>query len=148
MLEFALASTMLFMLTIGMVDFTRAFFEASATTHSAGSAVFYGAQRLVYSSWYTEMETVAGEDADELNRTGEFTTAADRYCDCPAAPATGPADANAVDCATSGSDTCVGYGLPRVYVRMTVTKPYDLMGPWIGIPDSFDIKQTAYFRVQ
>lgn len=118
MVELALAATLLLIITIGAADFARVFYDAIAVSHAAAAGI---------------------------QRDGSLTAETDRYCDCPADPATGPSDSAAVDCIVG---TCAGYGQPRVYVRTRVRQDFRTLGPWPGVPDPVDINQLAYFRAQ
>ena len=143
--ELALAATLLLIITIGAADFARLFYDAIAVTNAAAAGSFYGSQRVAFTGRNSEMRTMVEDDAAGIQRGGSLTAETDRYCDCPADPATSPSDSAAVDCIVG---TCAGYGQPRVYVRTRVRQAFRTLGPWPGVPDPVDINQLSYFRAQ
>lgn len=145
--EFAIMFPVLVMMCMGAADFGRLFFHAVTVTQAAGTGVFYGAQGGFTSGRFSQMQQEAEDDADDLDRMGTVSATADRYCDCPDAPATGPADTNAVDCIT-GTCTTNGYGPPRVFVRTRVQQTFRTFGRYPGIPYGVDVGERAFLRVQ
>ncbi len=98
----------------------------------------------------SEMKDAAEQDVGDVATPAspDLTVIADRYCDCPDNPATGPIDPNAVNCAT-GTCAVNGYGAPRVYVRTLVGYNFTpLAKAFPAIPDVVNVNRSAYIRVQ
>lgn len=144
-IELAIAFPVLMLLVIGAADFARLFYNAVTVSDASYAGSFYGALRGVNSALFSEMEQIARQSAKDIDKPGRLTVVADRFCDCPANPASGPTDPNAVSC-ISGS--CPGYGPPRVYVRTEVTNRFDAAAPFPGIPSDVNVRRFTYIRVQ
>lgn len=143
--EFAVGFPLLLLLCFGAGDFARIFVSGITVTHAAASASSYGSLLNVNAVQYGTMQAIATNDADDVQRAGGISAVAQSYCDCPSAPASGPGDANAVLC----DSTCTGYGMPRVFVRTTVSQTLDpITSSLPGIPSSVPIGQTSFMRVQ
>ena len=91
------------------------------------------------------MQTIVSGASTDVSSIATVSSEADRYCDCPAAPANGPTHANAVNCATG---TCSGYGQPRTYVRVRGGQNFRTFGTYPLIPNSIGVGQRAFRRVQ
>lgn len=150
MVEFALSLPFLLILCMGAGDLGRMFYQAVTVNHAAMSGSFVGIQSNVFSGRFAQMEDAAEQDVSDVATptNPDLSVIADRYCDCPDNPATGPADPNAVNCAT-GICPVNGYGLPRVYVRTRVGYDFTpLAQVFPAIPDGVNVNRSAYMRVQ
>jgi len=145
--EFAVTFPLLLLICFGAADFGRLFFHGIAVTHAASAAASLGALSNADSGRFADMKSLAEADTDELSHTSSATAGAERYCDCPNAPASGPGDTeNIVSCTTA---TCPdGYGLPRVYVRARVVQNFAPIVPFPGIPKNVAVNRSAFLRVQ
>ena len=134
--EFAILTPILLALTIGATDFARVFIEAQAVASASNSGVIYGSRRNIDSVNFSEMEARALDDVQ-----GAEGAAADAsmLCDCPANPGI------SVSC-LDGS--CPTYGKPRVYVKTSVSKGFETLGRYPGVPQSIDLTAAGYMRVQ
>src|SRR6185436_8803002 len=94
--EFVLVTPLLLLLTMGAIDFGRAFYQSVTISHAAETGAFYGAQSNIYSSHNAEMTQRAKDDAVDV---GTVTVTSERVCKCP--------DGTVVNCV---SGTCTGYG--------------------------------------
>ncbi len=136
MVEFAIMTPVLLMLTIGATDFARVFIQSQGVAGGSNSGVAFGARRNVDSVNYAEMEARALNDVAGAEGA---TAAASQFCDCPQNPGV------AVSC-LNGS--CPNYGKPRVYVKTVVTKNFSTFAKYPGIPRNVPVKSSGYMRVQ
>lgn len=134
LVEFALAGPVLLLLTMGAVDFGRAFYQSVTISNAAGTGAFVGAQNTVSSGHYDGMRDAAERDAQDI---GAVNVTTDRFCACP--------DGTRVDCFTG---TCAGYGSPRLYVRCRVEKEFRAAAPIPGVPSLFTVRREVFMRVQ
>lgn len=134
MVEFALATPVLLLLTIGAVDFGRAYYQSVTISHAADTGAFYGAQNNIRSVHNTEITQMAVSDASDV---GTVSATPGLVCRCP--------NGSQVNCITG---TCSGYGAPRVYVTCEVQKGFSLLAKIPGVPDMFTVKRKAFMRVQ
>ncbi len=137
LVEFALAMPLLLMMAAAGADFARLFLESTAMAGAAGSAAKYGAQSPIKSSEFEKMESIAAASSDDAPGAVPL---AERLCDCPDAPGVW------VDCL---ADTCpLGYGLPRAYVRVGLSKTFTAAAAVPGVPSSVPLTLRGYLRVQ
>lgn len=144
-LELALAIPVIMLLCAAAADFSRLFFNGVTVADASCAGSSYGALRGVNSAQLTRMEEIALQSAADVNVADRLGAVADRYCDCPDNPASGPSHANAVDCI---SGTCPDYGPPRVYVRTIVQNEFNSVLPYPGVPRDSSIRRRTYMRVQ
>ena len=150
MVEFALSLPFLLILCMGAGDLGRMFYQAVTISHAAVSGSFVGIQSNIYSGRFGEMGDAAEQDVGDVStpENPDLTVVTDRFCDCPDNPATGPADPNAVNCAT-GTCPVNAYGAPRVFVRTRVGYSFrPLAKVFPAIPDAVNVNGNAYIRVQ
>lgn len=127
-LEFALSSTVLFMLFAGLADLTRMFYYARIVTSAASAGVYYGMYTTANNTNYTGMQNAATASAGNI--TG-LTATATSFCQCPGTSGT-------VSC----TSTCTGGGAPTTYVQVTTSYPFAAVVLWPGLPSSFNISYT------
>jgi hypothetical protein len=133
-LEFALTAPMLLLLTLGAVDFGRAFYYSMTISHAAETGALYGARNVVSTGHSDWMQKQASLDAQDV---GAVKVAASRFCMCP--------NGDKVDC-EDGS--CPSYGAPRVYVSCLVQKQFDSLTNLPKLPDLFAVQRAVFVRVQ
>ena len=143
-IEFAIAIVGLLALCMGAADFSRCFYHAIVMTDAAAASATYGAIRTAHSGRFAAMRDLVQSGSVNVSAT-PVSAEADRFCDCPSAPADGPNHINAVNCATA---SCAGYGLPRTYVRVRGGQNFQTIRSYPLIPESLRIGQRAYRRVQ
>ena len=136
MVEFAIMTPILLMLTLGATDFARVFVESQALAGSSHSGSTYGARRHIDSVDYAEIKARA---LDDLAGASGATADTMLFCDCPDAPGT------SVSC-LNGS--CGIYGKPRVYVKTSVEKSFSTWAKYPGIKRNTSLKSKAWMRVQ
>jgi Flp pilus assembly protein TadG len=129
LLEMGLASTMLFGMLAGVIDFGRAFYFTDIATGAARAGAQYGIQAAANFSNYDMMEAAAAQDA---NGVPGFTSEASSYC-------------------TNSAGTtvnCDGSAGLRGWVKVTTSIPYKLLVPWPWLPSNVTIKGHALMRTQ
>jgi Flp pilus assembly protein TadG len=133
-LEFALSSTLLFMLFAGLADLTRMFYYARIVTNAARAGVQYGMYTSANWTNYTGMQSAATASAGNLTGLSAVATS---YCQCPGTSGT-------VACAS----TCSGSTTPKEYVQVTTTYPFAAVVAWPKLPATFNISYTSIMPVQ
>lgn len=132
--EFAIASSAIFLMALGALDFGRLFYDSIAIAGAAQA----GTQRGTFSHLAADdnAEIAAAANAGLADVDGATVTPS-QFCDCPDNPGV------AVNCQTA---RCTGYGLSRMYVRVRVEKTFEAMGPWPNMPPSTDIDLSNWMR--
>ena len=140
--EFALVVPVLMLMMAGAADFARVFYHSITVYNASQAAAVYGARNCVLSADYAAMESVALQDAADLEGV---SSSPERFCDCP--------DGTTKECFLN--QTCNGffggtglYGMPRGYVELTVEQTFEPLLPWPGIPNPLTISETTYMRVR
>lgn len=137
LVEFAVASLVIFTMAIGAIDFGRMYYTAIAIAAAANAGSSTGVYSQTSAQDTEEMSTVANAalaDVDGASATAE------KICSCPDAPTD-----FSVDC---DDGSCTGYGLPRLYIRTRVEKTFSTFGKYPTIPKSTDIDLSNYMRVR
>lgn len=135
--EFAISLPVMMLILVGAADFGRLFFESTALANGAEAGTMYGVQSNVKSGDSTGIESAALTEAADVQSASAVPS---RMCDCPDNPGT------AVDCL--GAVICADYGLPRVYVRTSMTKTFETIVDYPGVPSSTTISQENWMRVR
>src|SRR5579871_6159386 len=133
LVEFALCSTVLFMMVAGITDFARLFNLADMTVGAASAGIQYAALSPAHYNDLTGIQNAALAD------TGNFpgaTATATQFCTCSVG-------GSQVSCPA----TC-NSGTPETYVQVSVTIPYHSMFAYPGLPDPLQVTQVACTRVQ
>jgi Flp pilus assembly protein TadG len=134
--EFALASTVIFMIAFGAADLGRLFYDAIAVHGAATAGTQYATSSVLASADLSDSET-AGRAA--LEDVDGATVTVTKFCDCPDSPGA------QVNCET---DRCSGYGLSRYYVRTRVTNQFSTIVDLPGIPGTADMDLSNWTRVR
>jgi len=132
-LEFAVVGVTLVMLGLGAADFGRLYYESIAVTGAAEAGALFGSRNPETAR---DSEAVRAFVAADLGPDAEIE--ADFYCDCPDRPGA------AVACGAS----CPSYGEPRLYVRTRVSKRFQTIGRYPGIPFETPLGATSVMRVR
>ena len=133
LIEFALASTLLLMLFVGVTGFSRIFNVANLASGAAMAGIQYGALSPSHNGDFTGMQTAA------LNDTGNYpgaTATASQFCSCSVG-------GTRVSCPASCTT-----GSPETYIQVVVTIPYQTIVSLPSIPSPVNITQSASARVQ
>jgi Flp pilus assembly protein TadG len=128
-IEMAFASTMLFGMLAGVIDFGRAFYFTDIATGAARAGAQYGIQAAANFANYDMMEAAAAKDAQGV--VG-FTSEASSYC-VNSAGSTVPCDGSA--------------GL-KGFVKVTTSVPYTMLLPWPWLTKIGAVKGLAIMRTQ
>ena len=131
--EFALASTLLLTLFVGVTGFSRIFNIANMAAGAAQAGVQFGSLSPSHNGDITGMQTAA------LNDTGNYpgaTAVASQWCTCSVG-------GSVVGC----SSTCSSGSL-EMYVQVQVTIPYTTVISYPMLPNPVNITQSACARVQ
>jgi len=132
-IEFALGSTLLFLLLGGVSDFARLFYYANIVSNSAHAGIQLGMYNASAPD-LTAMQTAALAEPGSL--TG-LTANASKYCQCAGTTGT-------VSC----TSTCTGGTTPQMYLQVTTSYPFNTVVTWPSIPSTVNVSYTATARVQ
>ena len=133
LLEFALSSSVLFLMMFGVIDFSRIFSQACAVQGAARAVTQYGKLSPAH---YNDM---AGMQDAALSNSGSpagMTATASQFCACSVGGT-----------AQSCPATC-GSGSPETYIQVVVTWPYNTMFTYPGVPSTSNLSATSVVRVQ
>jgi len=133
LVEFALMSVVMLMLTCGVADFARTFTIANMAVGAAEAGLQYGA--LSPSHWEESGMETAAKDA-----TGDYagvTPVASQYWTCGIGGSV-----------YTTKPTCADASTPLTYIKMEVTIPYTSIFKYPLIPNPVAITQTSVMRVQ
>ena len=131
--ELATVLPVLTLLVIGVADFGRVHFTAITVANAAKAGAQFGAQSTVTSSDTAAMNRAARNEAADI---GPILTSSGHFCRCP--------DGSTPSC----TGTCVGYGVPEVFVQVSATKSVSFLMNYPGLPSSVTVTRRATFRVQ
>lgn len=133
MIEFALCSVLLMLITVGVTDFARLFTVADMAASAAAAGTGYGALSPAHWSDYTGMQTAALNDAGNakgVTAVGSNTC----YCALGGEPTTCPASCS--------------IGSAMTYVTVKVTVPYTSYFSYPWMPTLPSITTSTSVRVQ
>ena len=136
LIEFALSSTLLLSIAIGITGFARIFNLANMAAGAASAGIQYGG---LSPGNYLD---VKGMHDAALNDTGNYPNAsavATQFCTCTVGGTQTPGPCSATSC---------GGSLGQTYVQVSVTIPYTSVISFPTIPNPVNITQTACARVQ
>ena len=133
LIEFALCSTVLLLMTCGVADFARLFNLANMAVGAASAGLQYASLSPANWSDFSDIQTAA------LNDTGNYpgaTATATNFCTCSVG-------GTQVSCPA----TC-GSGTAETYIQVSVTVPFTTVVHYPGLPNPVNITQVACARVQ
>jgi Flp pilus assembly protein TadG len=133
LLEFALSSTLLFLLMFGVVDFSRIFSQACAVQGAARAGTQYG---MLSPAHYNDLAGMQNAALTSAGSPSGMSATASQFCTCSigGAPQSCPA-------------TCSS-GSPETYIQVNVTMPYSTMYSYPGVPAVTNLSGTSTVRVQ
>ena len=141
LLEFALMATVLMLMTLGVVDFSRMFYVADMAMNAAAAGTEWGALSPAHYSDFEGMQTAAITDAKDYagNNYPGMTATASQVCRCSVGgePVSCPADCNGV---TGGS--------PQIYIQVTTMVPFSPVFAMPGLTTLTSISGKDMKRVQ
>jgi Flp pilus assembly protein TadG len=141
LLEFALMSVVLLLITGGVADFARMFSIANMAAGAAEAGLQYGA--LSPAHW-------ADQGGASTEESGMVTAAKNATGNYPGVTAVA---SEFWTCSIGGTQyttqpTCANSATPQTYIQMSVTIPYTSIFKYPFIPDPVSISQLACARVQ
>jgi Flp pilus assembly protein TadG len=133
LIEFALSSSLLFLLMFGVIDFSRIFSIASLVRGAARAGTQYGMLSPAHYNDFAGMQAAALTDA---GKPKGMTAAASQFCACSIG-------GTQVSCPASCSS-----GSPETYIEMTVSMPFTTMFSYPGVPGTTNLSSSSIVRVQ
>ena len=131
--ELAVVLPVLALLVLGVADFGRAFVTGSVVAHAAKAGAQYGSQGPAYAVNADAIRVAATQDAADVS---SITVSSRSYCSCGGAEI------------TCSSGSCGAYGEPRMFVAVTVSKTFQFLVKYPGLPQSIAMTRVATLRVQ
>jgi len=133
LIEFALSSSLLFLLLFGVIDFSRVFAIACAVQGAARSGTQYG---MLSPAHYNDFNGMRNAAVGSTNVSSGLTASAYQFCSCSIGGAR-------VDCPA----TCSA-GSPETYIEVDVAMPYYTIASYPGIPAITNLSARSIVRVQ
>ncbi len=131
--EMAALLPVLVLLTLGVVDLGRVFYEAVLVSNAARAGLSYGSLSAAKAEETSISHALGHSDGAD---NGGVNVSATRVCEC--------AGGSVVNCDTG---TCGGTP-PRVYVRVHAWKTFNTTFPYPGIPDTVNLSRVFYMRAR
>ena len=131
LIEMALAFPLLALVLVGIADFGRVFYTYVTIANAARTAAEYGSTSAPKTSDSAGIRQAALNDTQNL--TG-VTVSSQRSCQC--------SNGGTVDCFTTACSPL------RYYVTVTVTKQFQTLAIYPGVPSSTNVTATAKMRAQ
>jgi Flp pilus assembly protein TadG len=133
LIEFALSSSLLFLIMFGVIDFSRIFASACAVEGAARAGTQYGMLSPAHYNDFTGMQNAAL--ADNAGATG-ITATASQFCACSIGGAR-------QDCPAACS-----VGTPETYIEVRVAMPYTTVFTYPGVRHVTNLAASSIVRVQ
>ena len=133
LIEFALSSSLLFLLMFGVIDFSRIFSSACVVQGAARAGTQYGMLSPAHYNDFAGMQNAALADAG--SPAGMIATAS-QFCAC------------SIGGSQQACPATCGSGSPETYIQMVVTMPYTTTFSYPGIPQVTNLSATSAVRVQ
>ena len=133
LLEFALSSSVLFLLMFGVIDFSRVFSDACAVQGAARAGTQYGMLSPAHYNDFAGMQNAALLDAGS---PAGMTATATQMCAC------------SIGGASQGCPATCTNSNPETYIQIVVTWPYSTMFSYPGVPSTINLSATSVVRVQ
>lgn len=133
MVEFALSSSLLFLIMFGVIDFSRIFTSACMVQGAARAGTQYGMLSPAHYNDFTGMQNAALANAGS---PPGMTATASQFCAC----SIGGAQQSCPPTCSSGS--------PETYIQMVVSMTYTTTFTYPGIPHVNNLSGNSVVRVQ
>jgi Flp pilus assembly protein TadG len=133
LIEFALSSSLLFLVMFGVIDFSRIFANACAVQGAARAGTQYGMLSPAHYNDFTGMRNAALANAG--NPFG-MTATASQFCACNVG-------GSRQSCPASCSS-----GSPETYIEVDVSMVYSTIATYPGVPASTNLGASSMVRVQ
>jgi hypothetical protein len=131
-IELAIILPVALLFLMGAIDFGRIYYEAITVASAARSGTSYGSLRNDLSTDTARIKQLGEEDSEDLS---EISVTVERFCEC--------ANGSQV-----GRGTVCAEGAPRVHLKVTAQKSFDLLFSYPGIPNPVTIQRIAYMRAR
>jgi Flp pilus assembly protein TadG len=133
LLEFALSSTVLFLLMFGVIDFSRIFSQACAVQGAARAGTQYG---MLSPAHYNDLAGMQNAALASAGSPAGMTATASQFCAC------------SIGGSSQSCPATCSSGSPETYIQMTVTMPYNTLYSYPGVPAVTNLSSTSIVRVQ
>jgi len=136
LLETAIAAPVLLLLTLGIVEFGRAWYLQNELAGAAQAGAIYGSQNPTDTEG---METVAKDNAPDVSSATDvsgFSATASWGCECSTTGVASASCASAPTCSYNVVD----------YVLVTVSATYKPFVEWPGLPESIPLSEKIRMR--
>ena len=133
LIEFALSSSLLFLIMFGVIDFSRIFSSACAVQGAARAGTQYGMLSPAHYNDFTGMQNAALANAGSPSG---MTATASQFCAC------------SIGGAQQGCPATCSSGTPETYIEMVVSWPYTTTFSYPGIPHVTNLSANSMVRVQ
>jgi Flp pilus assembly protein TadG len=133
LIEFALSSSLLFLVMFGVIDFSRIFSYGCAVQGAARAGTQYGMLSPAHYNDFLSMQNAA------LSNAGSppgMTATASQFCSC------------SIGGIHQGCPANCPSGTPETYIQMVVSMPYTTMFSYPGIPQRTNLSATSIVRLQ
>ncbi|MEO5922559.1 MAG: TadE/TadG family type IV pilus assembly protein [Bryobacteraceae bacterium] len=134
LIEFALMSTVLMMLTIGVADFGRIFAMANKATNAASAGTAYGALSPAH---YTDTDGMRAAAEADLGTIAGSQVTVTRTCRCSIGGT-----------ATTCPASCSGTDQPQTYIRVDVRIPFQTLSRLVQLPSLTQVSGKSEVRVE
>ena len=134
LIEFALCSVLLLIITAGVTDFARLFTIADMAVSAAAAGTQYGALSPAHYGDFAGMQDAALEDTGYLDGA---TATASQTCYCNVG-------GSAVTCPATGC----GGGSPEAYIKVETSVPFTPIFTYPWIPSVLSVSGSSSVRVQ
>jgi Flp pilus assembly protein TadG len=133
LIEFALSSTLLFLIMFGVIDFSRIFSSACAVQGAARAGTQYGMLSPAHYNDFAGMQNAALADAGS---PGGMTATASQFCAC------------SIGGARQSCPATCSSGSPETYIEVDVSMAYSTMFSYPGVPAVTNLAGSSIVRVQ
>jgi Flp pilus assembly protein TadG len=133
LIEFALASSLLFLVMFGVIDFSRIFATACSVQGAARAGTQYG---MLSPAHYNDLAGMQNAALDNAGNPAGMTATASQFCTCSIG---GARQSCPVSCSS---------GSPETYIEMDVTMPYTTIASYPGVPAVTNLAASSIVRVQ
>jgi len=133
LIEFALSSSLLFLVMFGVIDYSRMFASACLVQGAARAGTQYGMLSPAHYNDFTGMQNAAMSDAGS---PAGMTATASQFCTCE------------IGGARQGCPATCPSGSPETYIQMDVSMPYTTIASYPGVPAVTKLAASSIVRVQ
>ncbi len=133
LIEFALSSSLLFLIMFGVIDYSRMFASACAVSGAARAGTQYGMLSPAHYGDYAGMQGAAlacGGNPDGMTAT------ASQFCVC------------SIGGARQSCPATCSSGTPETYIEVDVSMSYSTIANYPGVPAVTKLSASSIVRVQ